>query len=114
MLEAWGFTTRLPFSLYLWPSLFLGRRQLPHWGHLADDMGPAIRELHATAHEMTWARMELERCQQLVASGHAAPLAEARAAIDRIAQRRKDAMATLHGMGYRARLGAHPLKRAEE
>jgi len=113
LLEAWGSASLLPFSLYLWPSLFLGRQQLPHW-HRADDMGAAIRELHATGREMTWARMELERCQQLVSSGFAAPLTEAQDAIARITQRRKEAMATLHSMGYRARWRRYPLERAGE
>lgn len=71
---------------------------------IAAQMTRAVHQLRATAHELKWAQMELARCEQLTAAGAPAPLAEARAAIEDIRQRREAAIATLHGLGYRARL----------
>jgi hypothetical protein len=71
------------------------------WAHV---MHRAIHQLARSKHELKWARMEFERCEGLAAAGAAAPLAEARDAIVRIDAQRDEAIATLHAMGYRARV----------
>ena len=49
-----------------------------------------------------WALMELDRCKQLVDAGMPAPLQEARDAVARLTRQQGEALATLHGLGYRA------------
>jgi hypothetical protein len=82
----------------------------PVWDRLAVrrpwqvEIARAIHNLRSAQQEMKWAQMELQRCEDLVAEGVPAPLQEARDAIERLARQRDEAMATLHGLGYRARL----------
>lgn len=63
----------------------------------------AALQLSRSTHDMKWALMELERCEQLAAGGQTSPLGETRAAVGRAAREREEALATLHSMGYRAR-----------
>jgi hypothetical protein len=94
--------------LMWWPQLWLIslaiRAQLP--GPLARvslRLQAATTQLHRAKAEMKWARLELERCEQLQAQGQRAPLDEARGTVRRLEEQQAEALASLHAMGYRAR-----------
>ena len=83
----------------------------PVWHQMAPrqpwhvEMVRAVQQLWTARQELDWsARMELERCERLVADGMPAPLQEARDAVADLEQRREEALATLHRLGYRASL----------
>ena len=82
----------------------------PVWDQMAarrpwqTEMARAIQNLRSAQYQMKWARMELQRCQDLVAEGAPAPLQEARDVIERLTRQQDEALATLHGLGYRASL----------
>jgi hypothetical protein len=69
-------------------------------------MALARHNLRSAQHEMKWAAMELQRCERLATRGLPAPLVleQARAEIERLTRQQNEALATLHGLGYRARL----------
>jgi hypothetical protein len=102
LLTAWNTANTFPWLLHLHLA-FVACAHLPFWRPI-DEMSLAIQELGATRHELKWAQLEIQRCEQLTADGLAAPLAEARDALERILQRRRDAMKTLHALGYRAKM----------
>jgi hypothetical protein len=52
---------------------------------------------------MKWARLELTRCESLHASGTSSPLEKARTEVRHLEEQQAEALATLQGMGYRAR-----------
>ncbi len=91
----------LAVSLALGP---VGQILMPNRKQLV--MALARHNLRSAQHDMTWAAMELQRCERLDANGLPAPIAleEARAEVDQLTRQRDDALATLHGLGYRARL----------
>jgi len=83
----------------------------PVWDRIAarrawqDEMARAVQQLRAARGEIEWAaRMELERCEDLVKQGLPAPLQEARDALAHLERDKEEALATLHGFGYRASL----------
>jgi hypothetical protein len=88
------------YSFLLWP-VMVGIQTPVH--RMGAAIQEAMSELRRAQQEMQWARLELERCESLVAQGQAAPLDAARAEIARIEQAREHALASLHAMGYRAR-----------
>jgi hypothetical protein len=88
-------TNFLPIAVYVGTWLVMGDR--------SNRMTVAIRELFSLARKRKWARMEVERCQRLVAAGNWAPLAAAKSALLRIETRQEAARASLHALGYRAR-----------
>ena len=71
-------------------------------------MALARHHLRSAQHEMKWAATELRRCERLAAKGLPSPLAleEARAEVERLTHQQDEALATLHGLGYRASLRA--------
>ena len=73
------------------------------------EMARAVAQMRAARHQLKWALMELERCEALVAAGVPAPIETAREVIARLEREEEDALATLHGLGYRATL--HPRTR---
>jgi hypothetical protein len=68
------------------------------------EMVATARRLSAATRDLTWAQLELERCEHLAASGAGAELSleQARDNRDRLTRQRDEAIATLHAMGYRA------------
>ena len=69
------------------------------------EMVRAVQQLCTARQELEWwARMELARCERLVADGMPAPLQEARDAVAHLEQQREEALAALHSLGYRASL----------
>jgi hypothetical protein len=82
----------------------------PVWDHFVArhpwqvEMARALHFLRTAQNQMKWAQMELQRCANLVAEGVPAPLQEARDAIERLTRQQDEALATLHGLGYRASL----------
>jgi hypothetical protein len=104
LITAWSASGLFDTSwLYVHHLAFVACAQLPFWRSI-DEMSLTIQDLGATRHELKWAHLEIQRCEQLTADGLAAPLTEARDAFERILQRRRDAMKTLHALGYRAKM----------
>ena len=68
------------------------------------EMARAVAQMRTARHHLKWAVMELERCEALVAAGFPAPIEKAQEVIARLVREEKDALATLHSLGYRARL----------
>lgn len=69
------------------------------------EMARAVHQMLTARQALRWwALMELERCERLADDGMPAPLQEARDTVARLEQQREEALATLHGLGYRARL----------
>ena len=70
-------------------------------------LSPEIRfsviRLQELRRQLKWARLELTRCEILHQQGSPSTLEEARTAVHRLEAQQAEALATLHGMGYRAR-----------
>ena len=82
----------------------------PFWQQLSArrpwqvEMARAVAQMRTARHHLKWAVMELERCEALVADGFPAPIEKAQEVIARLMREEKDALATLHSLGYRATL----------
>ena len=88
----------------------------PVWDRLATrrpwqiEIARAVHQMRTAQNELDWALMERTRCERLAHDGLPAPLEQARDAVARLERQRDEALATLHGLGYRARL-ANPALR---
>ena len=78
------------------------------------EMARAVAQMRTARHHLKWAVMELERCEALVADGFPAPIEKAQEVIARLVREEKDALATLHSLGYRARLTSPALRTSND
>jgi len=104
VLEQWG--NAAPYMSLPWMGLLAGvmvSEQLTVHIWPGRRMLVAFRQFGEARHLLTWAQMELDRCQTLVAAGTPAPLEAAQAEVDRLHRQRDNAVAQLQAMGYRAR-----------
>lgn len=95
-----------PFMSTPWTSMFVGvmvSEQLTVRIWPGRQMLVAFRQFGEARHLLTWAQMELHRCQALAGDDAGPGLAAAQAEVDRLHRRRDQAVAQLHAMGYRSR-----------
>lgn len=93
----------------------------PIWDHVARrhpwqvEMARAVHQMRTARQALRWwALMELERCEGLVAEGSPAPIEKAREVVARLIRQEADALATLHSLGYRARLANPALRTSND